>query len=104
MTITFDRTALTKVVRQLPPFDVFVLVGLALAADPVHLQLSTSWDQLGERLGLTPALLHAVLERLCGRGFVKGQVDRTEGIHIHLDALLVGQASVPSNLPFEPTV
>lgn len=104
MTITFDRDVLTKVVRQMPPFDVFVLVGLALAADPVHLQLSISWDQLGDRLGLTPALLHAVLERLCGRGFVKGRIDRSEGVHIHLDTLLVGPGKVPPNLPFEPSV
>lgn len=100
--VTFRRDAFARAQKRLAPFDFWVLCGTALLADPARAELTGPWDALGEALGLAPVLLPPVLGRLRTHGFVRGQADRPEGVHLHFDPLLVATPAVPSNLPLEP--
>lgn len=102
MTVAFQREALTRAVRRLPPFDAYVLVCLALAADPGRRELTGPWDALGDLLGLEPVLLPPILARLCERGGLRGRVDAPDGVHLHFDGVLAPAPAVPPNLPLEP--
>lgn len=101
MTITFNRELLARARERLSPFDVHVLLGLALSVDPFRHELTGPWDALGQMLGLAPVIVRPVLERLKSRGFLTGRLDAPDGVHLHLPHVLAAPTGVPENLPLE---
>jgi hypothetical protein len=101
MTVTFSRELLGRARGRLSPFDFHVLVGLALAVDPVRHELTGPWDALGQVLGLAPVILRPVLERLAARGFLAGRFDAPDGVHVHFAGLIAPRTELPPNLPLE---
>lgn len=104
MTVAFERELLRRAVRRLPPFDLHILLGLALLTDFARRELTGPWDAIAEALGVPPTFLSTVLLRLQRQGYVRGRVDTPDGIHLHFDHLLGSAPEVPSNLPLEPTI
>lgn len=95
------RTELRRALGRLPPFDLVALLTVSLLADPTTGSLTASWDAFAGEVGLTPALLQPVIERLHRLGFLVGRVDAPDGFHVHVDGLLQIPPSVPLNLPLE---
>lgn len=102
--MTLRRAELRRAVGRLPSFDLVVLLTIALLADPVTGNFTATWDGLAEHVGVPRSHLPPVLQRLADRGLVVGRVDAPEGLHVHLDGLLVLPPALPPNLPLDQTL
>lgn len=102
-TITFDREKLARAAVRLSPFDLAILVHLALRATPATALLWMSPSRLAEDLAMPEPLVMNAMQRVFSAGFGESRPDNRVAYRlIDFGDLLQKVGAPPPNLPVDP--
>lgn len=102
-TITLHRERLSRAAAKLSPFDLAILIHLALRATPETACLWMSPSRLAAELAMPEPLVMNAMERVLSAGFGESRPDNRIAYRlIDLADLLQKTPSPPPNLPVDP--